>query len=286
MGAHPRLPVPTLGGKQAWADLRVRAGWRLQKNVLTGHYRVLDARNRRRAWGTLEECEPVLLTAEPPLTSISDHLVVLIHGTFRAKESFRPMERALRESGFEPLSLNYPSTLASIPTHTRRLNQLLDQLEGYDRVSFVGHSLGGILARCLVGSDSPWKSKMKVQRLVTLGAPNQGAEIVDRLRDSPLVRAVAGPAALALATDRIGEIPLPECAFGVVAGAKGDGKGWNPLLPGDDDRTVSLQSALLDGAEDSLVVPVIHTWLMRDPRVVAGVVNYLTTGRFEAAAAQ
>jgi hypothetical protein len=51
-------------------------------------------------------------------------------------------------------------------------------------------------------------------------------------------------------------------------------------LPGDDDGTVSLQSAMLDGAEDTLVVPGMHTFLVMRPDVIAATARYLRTGRF------
>jgi hypothetical protein len=66
----------------------------------------------------------------------------------------------------------------------------------------------------------------------------------------------------------------------VVAGTRGDGVGYNPLLPGDDDMTVSLASAQLDGAEDTLIVRGVHTFVMVQPEVVAGTIRYLATGRF------
>ena len=46
----------TLGGKQFWADVWFYDQWRIQRNVLTGHYRLLDEENRRHTWGTLDRC--------------------------------------------------------------------------------------------------------------------------------------------------------------------------------------------------------------------------------------
>jgi hypothetical protein len=66
----------------------------------------------------------------------------------------------------------------------------------------------------------------------------------------------------------------------VVAGARGDPRGYNPLLDGDDDFTVRTEEALLDGAEDTLLVPAIHTVLMIHPTVVRATLAYLRTGRF------
>ncbi|WP_028306629.1 helix-turn-helix transcriptional regulator [Desulfitibacter alkalitolerans] len=37
----------TLGGKVWWDNLQEKGGFRLQKNVISGHYRILDNKNRR-----------------------------------------------------------------------------------------------------------------------------------------------------------------------------------------------------------------------------------------------
>ena len=52
----PNWKFGTLGGKQFWTDELIHGGWRIQRNVLSGHFRLLDADNQRRAWGSWEGC--------------------------------------------------------------------------------------------------------------------------------------------------------------------------------------------------------------------------------------
>ncbi len=47
----PNLPAKTLGGTQFWSDVLVQRDWRIQRNAWTGHCRLLDGQNVRRAWG-------------------------------------------------------------------------------------------------------------------------------------------------------------------------------------------------------------------------------------------
>ncbi len=56
-GMRVNIPAATLGGKQFWADEFVHGSWRIQRNVLSGHYRLLDPDNTRRAWGTWDHCQ-------------------------------------------------------------------------------------------------------------------------------------------------------------------------------------------------------------------------------------
>lgn len=49
--AMPNIPFPTMGGHVFWNELANVNGWRLQKNMVTGHCRILDPDDVRRAWG-------------------------------------------------------------------------------------------------------------------------------------------------------------------------------------------------------------------------------------------
>lgn len=43
----PKAPRPTMGGRVWWRDLRERQGWRIQQNLVSQHYRVLDPEDGR-----------------------------------------------------------------------------------------------------------------------------------------------------------------------------------------------------------------------------------------------
>ncbi|MBQ9238778.1 MAG: hypothetical protein IJ191_05620 [Treponema sp.] len=47
----PNSNFPTLGGNFFWNTLAQSNGWRVQRNNITGHCRILDNENVRRAWG-------------------------------------------------------------------------------------------------------------------------------------------------------------------------------------------------------------------------------------------
>lgn len=273
---------PTLGGKQLWGDRLVYEGYRIQRNVLTGHHRLLGPGLGRHTWGSYDECRQRFdrVRAEQQLTRPSRHLVVLLHGIFRAAEAWRPMERGLRDAGFATAPVTYPSTRRSLEDHADLVDDVLNNSDDVDTVSFVAHSMGGLVAREVLGREGGWRERIAVNRLVMIATPNRGAVLADRLVPlQPLRRAVLPVAQLT--TDYVTALPHPSCPFGLVIGVRGDGKGYNPLLPGDDDMTVSEHSARLPGAEDELLLAgAIHTLNMRDERSVSGVVRYLNTGRF------
>lgn len=277
----PNVPFPTLGGKQLWADVFLFAGFRIQQNVLTTHHRLLDRSDVRRAWGTYEHCHAAFQRLRRSAEPTSDHQVILLHGLFRSKDAFSPMTRALRRAGYEAASINYPSTRRTLDALVDGVELLLNRLQGVQRISFVTHSLGGIVARAVLARDSEWRERISPHRLVMIATPNQGAALVDRMRNWLPFQIAAGPVGQQLGFEAVLDVPRPTIPFGIVAGVRGDGHGFNPWLPGEDDFTVSLESAQLDGAEDTLLVEAVHTVIMRKPRVVAATVRYLDTGYFE-----
>jgi len=76
------------------------------------------------------------------------------------------------------------------------------------------------------------------------------------------------------------DLSTPQFEFGIIAGGLGNERGFNLMLPGDDDGVVTLESARLAGAGDFLVVPVLHTLLPSDPRVLKATLSFLTHGYF------
>lgn len=281
----PPIPVPTLGGKQFWGDVFLYAGYRIQQNVFTRHFRLLGPADARLASGTFEHCHAVFERIRDQRAAVpeSDHVVLLLHGIFRSKDSFSPMVRALRAAGYEAHGVNYPSTRQGLADHADQVEQLLERLEDARTVSFVTHSMGGIVARVVLSRlDRPWRKRIAVHRLVMIATPNKGAEIATHLDQLPAFRAVAGPSLGELRSERHEEIPLPTVPFGIVAGARGDGRGFNPLLTGDNDMTVTVDSTRLEGAEDFLLVHAIHTFIHVQPDVIDATIRYLATGRFQA----
>ncbi len=282
VGIWRALVAPTLGGKQMWADVHVYGSLRIQRHVLAEHHRLLGPGDRRLARGTYETCRAALEAWRPdgdPWPG-ERHLVLLLHGYLRAKDAFKPMTRALEAGGYAAVPVNYPSMWRGLEDHAEQLRALLRGLAGRPRVSFVGHSMGGLIVRLALDGEDELLQRLRLGRLVMLGVPNQGAELADRLSGSWFYRKLGGPASTQLTTDHVPSLPPPPIPFGNIAGIRGNGRGYNPLLTGEDDGIITLESTRLEGAEDTLVVESIHALLMWQPQVIEATLSYLRTGRF------
>jgi len=76
------VPMKTLGGRQLWGDVHFFQGWTIQRNIFTGHFRLLDPRDVRHAWGNFEACKKKLdvVRKERKLAPMKGEAVVLLHG--------------------------------------------------------------------------------------------------------------------------------------------------------------------------------------------------------------
>jgi len=250
-------------GTQFWADARWRDGWRVQRHWDGQTCRVLDPAGRTVCRGSWAQCIEALEEEQPVAASI-DRLVVLLHGLGRTRRSLARLDGALREAGFTTARLDYPSTRKSIEDHAATLADLLDHIPTPNKLSFVSHSLGGLIIRQLLRYDAPWRSA--IDRIVMIAPPNRGASLAGSLDKGGVIRGILGPSYGQIAEGFAATLPVPEVPVAIFAG---DAAG----VPGDG--LVTVDETRLEGASEHHVVPAIHTFVMNHPSVIRGAVSFL-----------
>jgi hypothetical protein len=282
----PNLQMPTLGGKQFWSDRRWHGGWRIQENVLTGHYRLLDPGDRRQAWGAFDACvaelerlAPAPGTAANADTDRHHHLVVLLHGMGRSRRALGRMQEALEARGWPVASISYPSTRRSIAEHGSRLAELLEYLhDDYSEVSFVPHSLGGIVVRELLADEAAtWREHLQPRRIVMLAPPNQGSSFAQQVESFAPFGWIFGDTGRSLTPTAMAGMAVPGIPVLVIAGARDLEGGWNPWLDGPNDGVVTVDETHLDGEAEHLVVDDLHTFLMNDEVAIQATLRFLAS---------
>ncbi|MGH6708816.1 MAG: esterase/lipase family protein [Bradyrhizobium sp.] len=208
--------------------------------------------------------------------------VVLLHGISRTALSFRKMQAALEAAGFATLNIDYPSrhhALEALAEHIHpAVTKLATAVEG--QLHFVGHSMGGLLARATISRYRP----ERLGRVVMLGTPNGGSEIADRLKNVALYRAWFGPAGAQLVTARDAAtsalFPPIDYPVGIIAGNRSIDPVSSLYLPKPHDGRVSVENTKLDGMTDHIVIGTSHPWLPGNRLAIAQTIAFLRDGKF------
>jgi triacylglycerol lipase len=220
--------------------------------------------------------------AEVVSATTASECVVLLHGLNRSWRAMRPMAEALQEAGYATANIDYPSQSGSIEEIAPlAVGMGLDKCRetSAGRIHFVTHSLGGILLR-YQNEHSPI---LDLGRVVMLGPPNQGSEIIDKTRDWPGFEMVAGEAGSQLGTDNASmpcSLGPVDFELGVIAGSKTINVFGSAMLPNPDDGKVSVASTQVDGMNDFLVVGHSHNYITRGDVVVRNTLSFRRDGQF------
>jgi triacylglycerol lipase len=224
----------------------------------------------------------LLVLPLPVYSSTAQDCVIVLHGLGRTAFSMSLIEDALTREDYLVWNEGYPSTSSHIEelseTTIREALRFCD-LNNVHTIHFVTHSLGGILVRQYLQHNTI----RNLGRMVMLSPPNHGSEVVDLLKDYTLYEIVLGPAARQLGTGEnslAGQLKPVKGEIGIITGDSSSDPWFSPVIPGDDDGKVSIESAKLDEMSDFITVHNGHTFIMRDETVMRQILHFLKEGTF------
>ncbi len=207
--------------------------------------------------------------------------VILLHGLFRTPSSLIKLEKALIEEGFATVNRGYPSRKHPIEVLADlAIEPALKACPEGEGVSFVTHSLGGILVRQYLTHHA----MPQLERVVMLGPPNKGSELADSLGNVDGLEWIHGPAGLQLGTghssvpNQLGRVDFD---LGIIAGDRSINWILSLIIPGEDDGKVSIDNTKVEGMNEHIVLPVNHAMMMNNPEVIEAVIAYLKEGKWE-----
>lgn len=229
----------------------------------------------------LPPCSQAFAGAAPTELQQAQQCVILLHGLARTAASMKTLQSELETHGYRVVNHDYASRKHPIQKLAQTaVPEALANCVDADAVHFVTHSMGGILVRAYLAQAE----LEQMGRVVMLGPPNQGSEVVDHLANLPGFGLINGPAGKQLGT---AEDALPKSLgavnfeLGVIAGTRTLNPLLSQLLPNPDDGKVSVAATKVEGMGDFIALPVRHPLMMNSALVIEQVLAFLQNGRFQ-----
>lgn len=195
--------------------------------------------------------------------------VVCIHGALRSRAGMWPTAMYLRRRGFDARTFGYATRKGDWDDHAQALDAFLSAWlpEAPSKLGFLTHSMGGLVVRAWLASQAS-RPRPDV-RVAMISPPNQGSALARANDRNPLFHLLYGAAAGLLQEPGVpGLPPAPtDARVLVLAGGRGEAKGYNPVLPGDDDGVVAVEEMSLPGAAVEFVGG-MHSVLQWTPSIL------------------
>jgi hypothetical protein len=222
------------------------------------------------------------LLAYLTLTPAYADCVILIHGLARSSTSFVVMKKGLEGIGYDVVNVDYPSTKENIENLSAKIMPAsIKACQDAGQIHFVTHSMGGIIVRYYLKDTQSMPKNLG--HVVSLGPPNKGSPVVDKLGAVPgfeLWNGVAGNQLGTNATSIPNTLGPVKYSLGIIAGKQSVSPLFSTLIKGPDDGKVSVESTKVEGMTDHIVLPVTHTFMMNSPAVFKQVAHFLRQGEF------
>jgi triacylglycerol esterase/lipase EstA (alpha/beta hydrolase family) len=134
--------------------------------------------------------------------------------------------------------------------------------EGVKEVNFVGHSLGGLIARAVIAENT-----FPLGRVITVGTPHRGSQLADLLAPYQPYQWMTGNCGYVITTAGAATVPMSDLEMVVIAGGNRWG-GYNPVLSGDNDGVVTVAETRVPNESGFHLVPSIHSYLTESKSVI------------------
>lgn len=218
--------------------------------------------------------------------------VILLHGLGSHGVTMSLMRQyIIRYSDYNVICPTYQSLFfKSIHKITDEVVEQINSIVGYnDTIHFIGHSLGGIIAK-MVCNSARLKALVKIGNIVTLGTPHNGAILANKiLKKFPLIEYVS-PIVRELSKESsfISKVVTPITNIGVVVGMN-KGHIFNPLIYlgnlflkdiKSHDGVVELESNLHKGIRHLICLDVNHVEMLWSYELFKVSLDFIKYGKF------
>jgi Alpha/beta hydrolase family len=194
--------------------------------------------------------------------------VLLVHGMGRTPFSMARLTRFLRRAGHRPERLAYVAALESYERILGRVRRRLETLaQSGEPYAVIGHSLGGLTLRAALADLDPAPA-----HFIMLATPNRPPLLAQRLHRLWPYRLLCGECGQLLSRPEFFDgLPVPRVPYTIIAGDGGYRGRRGPFGGEPNDWLVAVEETKISPADQPTVLPVGHTFIMNNARVLAAI---------------
>ncbi len=170
---------------------------------------------------------------------------------------------------------SYPTRGNTLAGHSDALRAFI-VASAVDKVNLVGHSMGGLVILSMLSRHDD----IPPGRVVLMGTPVKGSQVVKRLEKLPGQKLIFGKAAADLLH---GFRQPPEGRqTGMIRGTRPVGLGrFIARHDEPNDGSVAVSETRMEGLHDSIELPVAHSEILLSPEVAEQIEQFIVYGKFD-----
>ena len=225
----------------------------------------------------------IFLVEEPLQAAENKEVVVLVHGYNKDHRDMLQLKEYLETRGYEIFTVDLPLRFRSVEHATgvfrNQMETTLASLETEQKISFVGHSTGGLVIRKYLDE---LENKEMINRAVQIATPNQGSSLATLVSDISELWTSIFTTLESLEVENVEAMDLIEgdaIEIGAIAGNKST-RFFGRLLEGENDGRVKVESVKYPGLSDFIVIPYHHNEIHHQEKTAELVDRFLRTGKF------
>ncbi len=216
-------------------------------------------------------------------TIFASYKVYVIHGYGGTTMMMNKIENSLKSAHYTTENFAYKSLTIDLDSIGKILFNSIKKSK-VDTVSFVTHSMGGLVVRSMLQYANTDIYFPVIHRIVMIAPPNGGAEIADFFTKKQGIKKLLGPNVELMQTDSNSyahKLPIPKsCELGTIIGIRGKSVGYNPFIKTDNDGLLTPKSATLGIEKDIVYLHEEHNILTQKDIVCKLVIYFLKNGFF------
>ncbi|MEA4918590.1 hypothetical protein [Proteiniphilum sp.] len=214
---------------------------------------------------------------------MKEQKVYIVHGILGGAYEYGSMRRFLKKNGFEAEVFSYKSRKTPILKAGKNLYDRIKK-ENPSQISFITHSLGGLVLRAMLQYSLEDLNFPKIHRIVMIAPPNQGTISANYIHRYAFLRFIIGVNLRDIKDDKgslAKKLPVDfSTDVGIIAGISGHKWGYNPLIGEDNDGEIRPEETKLGTEKDFIIVKSNHIGILHNRKTIKLTAQFLKTGRF------